>query len=378
MTNSSLSGNDDSAALLERVKQASLEKKPIQIVGGNSKAHLGNSVSNDKHELCSISEHKGIIAYDPTELVVTVRAGTPVDTLNAVLAEAGQMLPFEPPVMPGSTIGGILACGMSGPRRPFSGSARDYVLGMRVINGLAEDLSFGGEVMKNVAGYDVSRLQVGAWGTLGVLLESSMKVLPKPEAERTLCLEAKADETESFAALLRQPMPLSGAMQIRGQRYLRLSGSASAVDTAAKTLGGDVIENASDFWISVRDLSHDFFDGVSAKDIGGPTLWRVSVADYAPALAITGDWMYDWAGAQRWLITREPAGAVFAAARKCGGYATRYSAGPAGEAFQPLSGPMCSLQARVRDSFDPHRIFNRGRFHPELDTELASSDARQN
>jgi len=269
-----MAGNDDSAALVEQVKQAIEAETPLNIIGGGTKSELGNRVAENSTVL-STRGHEGIITYEPTELVVSVRAGTPLASLTNALDEAGQMLPFEPQALPSSTIGGVIACGLSGPRRPFNGAARDYVLGTRVINGQAQDLSFGGEVMKNVAGYDVSRVQVGAWGTLGVLLDISMKVLPKPETEIT------------------------------------------------------IVQRAS---------------------------------------GLPGDWLHEWAGAQRWLLTATAADEVFRVVDAAGGHATRYSFSESDEpAFQPLHAGMQRLQGRVRDSFDPLRIFNRGRFHPELD-----------
>ncbi len=368
--------NDDSAALLERVQQAASTATPLNIVAGNSKHWLGNHRAlEERADALSMLSHSGIISYEPTELVVSVRTGTPVTELNRVLAEAGQMLPFEPPVLPASTIGGVLACGMAGPARPFAGSARDYVLGTRVINGQGHDLSFGGEVMKNVAGYDVSRLQVGAYGTLGVLLDVSMKVLPRPEAELTLVHAATPHDTPSFARLLRQPLPLSGAMLIADRRYLRLSGSEAAVSAAARELGGDTLpDDESDIWQQVRDHEHEFFKSAE----GGKRLWRVSVADHAPALDLPGEWLHDWAGAQRWLQSDASAEDIHRAARAAGGHATRYCAGPPGEnALQPLDGVMRRLQSRVRDSFDAQRLFNRGRFHPELDTIEHTQMARE-
>ncbi|MGQ7844574.1 glycolate oxidase subunit GlcE [Granulosicoccus sp. 3-233] len=368
--------NDDSAALLERVRQAAAAATPLNIVGGNSKHMLGNHRPLDQRaDALSMLTHRGIINYEPTELVVSVRAGTPLIELNRILAEAGQMLPFEPPVLPGSTIGGVLACGLSGPARPFAGSARDHVLGTRVINGQGQDLSFGGEVMKNVAGYDVSRLQIGAYGTLGVLLDISMKVLPRPEAELTLVQEATSNDTQAFAALLRRPLPLSGAMLIDDRRYLRLSGSEAAVSAAARMLGGETLAAAeSTIWQQVRDHEHDFF----GDSLGDRRLWRVSVADHADALAVPGDWLHDWAGAQRWLQSAATADDIHRAARACGGHAVRYASGPVEEpALQPLEGVMRRLQARVRDSFDAQRLFNRGRFHPELDSLSGSQTATE-
>ena len=365
-----MTDNDDSAGLLEQVSQAAGQKSPINICGGNSKQAWGD-ISSDAVPGAELSllNHRGIIDYDPTELVVSVRAGTPLYELNQSLDDAGQMLPFEPPQWPGSTIGGVLACGLSGPRRPFNGSARDYVLGTRVINGQAQDLSFGGKVMKNVAGYDVSRVQIGAWGTLGVLLDVSMKVLPKPELEVTVQHETDANELQSFAALMRRPLPLSGAMLINRDRFIRLSGSRMAVESAANKLGGERVANADKLWNSVRDHTHPFF---SNKLVADESLWRISVADHVPMLTLEGDWLHEWAGGQRWLKTTQNATQVFTAVESMGGHATRYGpSSAAGAAFQPLQGSMQRLQSRLRDSFDPQRLFNRGRFHPELDADYS-------
>lgn len=369
--------NDDGAGLLEKVKQALAEETPVRIVGGDSKALLGNRAAHqDAASLQSVSlctrTHEGIISYDPTELVVTVRAGTVMAELTAALAEQGQMLPFEPPEWSGATIGGVLACGLSGPRRPFSGSARDYVLGTRIINGQAQDLRFGGEVMKNVAGYDVSRVQIGAWGTLGVLLDVSMKVLPLPELEMTLRQHCKQGDLQAFAKLMRQPLPLSGAMLIDEDRYIRLSGSEPAVRAAAAELGGDVLEDNS-IWQAVRDHTHPFFrEAYTAATQDKKTLWRISVADFAPSLGLSGSWLYEWGGGQRWLLSSVSSDEVYRVVQASDGHAMRYSADPNPEgntepAFQPLTGGMQRLQSRLRDSFDPLRLFNRGRFHPELD-----------
>lgn len=383
MTSQAMDNNDDSAGLIEQVQQAVDSKTPVTVSGGGSKNALGNqgatqgSDGSDGSTTLSTLAHQGIISYEPTELVVTVRAGTRMVQLNEALAAAGQMLPFEPPVFNGATIGGVLACGLSGPRRPFSGSARDYVLGTRVINGQAQDLAFGGEVMKNVAGYDVSRVQVGAWGTLGVLLDVSMKVLPAPELELTLVQHANQGDLQAFVPLMRKPLPLSGAMLIDDTRYLRLSGSEAAVRSAAAELGGDVLEDNS-LWNSVRDHTHAFFRGAKQSVEGeGKTLWRIGVADFAPALELSGEWLHEWAGGQRWLLTEMPANDVYRVVAAAHGHAMRYSVGATDEpAFQPLEGAMQNLQARVRDSFDPLRLFNRGRFHPELDVSSNVEAAR--
>lgn len=360
-----MNSNDDSASLLTQIADTIDAKSSVRIVGGNSKAMLGGLSTDDNSRELSTLSHSGIIQYEPTELVVSVRAGTALADLKKTLSESDQMLPFDPPTAPASTIGGVLACGLSGPRRPFNGSARDYVLGMRIINGRAQDLSFGGEVMKNVAGYDVSRLQVSAWGTLGLLLDVSMKVLPRPEVELTLVQQAEENDTQGFAPFLRQPLPLSGAMLIDRQRYFRLSGSEAAVRAAASSLGGETFADGDSLWRSVRDQTHEFFTRNREQ---GKTLWRLSVADYTPALPLSGQWLHEWAGAQRWLLTDEVGEKIYQTAADAGGHAMRYQQCKAGESvFQPLHGAMLGLQSKLRDSFDPSRVFNRGRFHPELE-----------
>ncbi len=363
-----MAANDNSAQLIDQVQGAIDTKTSLRIVGGNTKTVLGEQDKIEGAVPLSTLEHSGIISYDPTELVVTVRAGTRLSELNKALSDAGQMMPFEPPELAGSTIGGVLACGLSGPSRPFSGSARDYVLGTRIINGQAQDLSFGGEVMKNVAGYDVSRVQVGAWGTLGVLLDVSMKVLPVPELDLTLRQQTAAHDLGAFASIMRAPLPLSGAMLIGDCRYLRLSGSAAAVHAAAASLGGDTLDDNA-IWSGVRDHTHAFFTNAYAAGVNeNKTLWRISVADYHPAIELAGEWLYEWAGGQRWLLTELPSSTVFSVVEAAQGHATRYSAASAKEpSFQPIGGGLQKLQTRLRDSFDPLRLFNRGRYHPELD-----------
>ncbi len=365
---------DNTDHIVSDVKEALAAHETINIVGGNSKSFLGRSC--DAKRTINMTSHSGVVSYEPTELVVTVRAGTSTRSLKALLHDNGQMMPFEPPLLNDGTIGGVLACGLSGPARMFAGSARDYVLGMRVVNGRAQALRFGGEVMKNVAGYDAARLQVGAFGTLGVLLETSMKVLPLPESVLTIVQTQEAqNDNSSLIKLLRQPLPLSASAIYRDKQYIRLSGSASAVKAAASKVGGEVLADGDDFWHSLNEMTHPFFTDSRA-------LWRVSIPEYAQMPELSGDWMLDWAGAQRWLKTDEPAQNVFEQALKAGGHATCFSAMQMGAdvpLFQPLSGAMQRIQAGVRKSFDPQQLFNRGRFHDELESaaslEAVDSDA---
>lgn len=361
---------DKTDELVQFVTQARDSKTPFNIVGGNSKRFLGKVTPATE---LSTAGHSGVTSYEPTELVVTVRTGTPMSDLNALLKENNQMLPFEPPVLNNGTIGGVLACALSGPARAFAGSARDYVLGMQVINGKAQLLRFGGQVMKNVAGYDAARLHVGAFGTLGVLLETSMKVLPLPEYELTLQHElASANDNSGLIKLMRQSLPMSAAAVVGNKQYLRLSGSESAVKAAARSCGGEPLTDAATFWASIREQEHAFFNDERA-------LWRLSVPEFAPALPLEGDWLLDWAGAQRYLKTDATADQIFSAAEQVAGHATCYSAHTMASdvpVFQPLHGAARTLHKRVRDSFDEQRLFNPGRYHAELDTDLSNGKSQ--
>ncbi len=362
-----MNNNDDTAALQHAVQQAVDTSSAINIQGGGSKSFLGKGSAATT---VSTLNHTGIVSYEPTELVVSVRAGTLLSDLTKELAANGQSLPFEPPQHKGATIGGVLACGLSGPARPFTGSARDYVLGVRMLNGQAQHLRFGGDVMKNVAGYDVSRLQIGAYGSLGLLLDASMKVLPVPQHELTLVsTRSTTDDYSYVSGLARRALPVTAAAVQGKTQYIRLSGTTQAVRAAANQLEGDVDADADAFWPGLRDQSLAFFNT-------DKTLWRISVAEYAEALPLSGDWLFDWAGAQRWLCTDETPEAVFAAAAAAGGHAIRYGIDKSAARFQPLSGTAQRLQKRLRDSFDADRLFNPGQFHPEFDSD-SSIDQEQ-
>ncbi|MFC6669826.1 glycolate oxidase subunit GlcE [Marinobacterium aestuariivivens] len=246
-------------------------------------------------EPLDVGGHRGILSYEPVELVLTARAGTPLSEIAAALDEQGQMLSFEPPLFGGqATLGGTLACNQSGPARPWWGSVRDQVLGIRLINGLGEQLRFGGQVMKNVAGYDVSRLQAGAMGTLGVITEVSLKVLPRPAATVTLVCEADlAEAVRLMNERAGEPKPLSAACWHDGRLYLRLSGARTAVDATVRQWGGERLEDDQAFWQALRDQRLGFFD----ED---RPLWRFSIRSSADPLPLDGDWLIDWGGAQRW------------------------------------------------------------------------------
>jgi glycolate oxidase FAD binding subunit len=347
--------SDCGEQLAQRVREAFEAGTPLRIVGANTKARLGRAVAAPE---LSVNHHCGIVEYMPTELVITARAGTPLADVEAVLAEQNQMLPFEPPQLgEGATLGGTLACGLSGPRRPFAGAARDLVLGMRIINGQGEILNFGGQVMKNVAGYDISRLMAGAQGTLGVLLDISLKVLPRPEAERTVVLEVNASEAiETMNRLAGQALPLSAACYDGEKLWLRLSVMEAAMDAAVNKIGGELVDGEQ-FWLDLKEQRLEFF---ATKQ----KWWRLSLPPAAPMLDLPGQWLLDWGGAQRWLVTDVDDETVFGAAARAGGYASCHN--PQETRLPPLSAGQLSLQQRVKQAFDPKGILNSGRMYSEI------------
>lgn len=339
---------DIAQLLAEQVLDAITGNTPLAIAGAGSRSRLSIG------KLLVVSGHEGIVDYEPRELYITARAGTTLAAIEGELAGAGQMLAFEPPrFAETSTLGGAIASGLSGPRRPYAGAARDFVLGSRIINGRGEALRFGGQVMKNVAGYDVSRLMVGAWGTLGVLLEVSLKVLPLPQASLTVVREYPLDQ-----ALLRmrelagKPLPFDASCHLDGKLYLRLSGSEAAVEAARRKLGGDALENADTFWQQLRDRQLPFFAGPQP-------LWRLSLPPAHPPLHIDGSWLVEWGGAQRWLKTVINAEQVRLAGAQAGGHATLLN-GEDAPFFHPLPAGLLALHRSVKKAFDPHGIFNPG------------------
>ena len=347
---------DASEQLLEQVNQALAAKTPLNIQGGGSKKFLGRVVEG---QLLDVRAHRGIVSYDPTELVVTARAGTPLAELEAALDAAGQMLPCEPPhFAEGATVGGMVAAGLSGPRRPWSGSVRDFVLGTRVITGQGKHLRFGGEVMKNVAGYDLSRLMAGSFGCLGVLTEVSLKVLPKPRLVTGLRLELDLERALlKLAEWGQQPVPISAASHDGQALYLRLEGGEGSVNAARERMGGDELDGV--YWNDLREQRLAFF--ADARP-----LWRLSLPNYTPAVVLPGEQLVDWAGAQRWLKSDASAETLRAIASEVGGHATCFSAGAVAQPFQPLGEPLLRYHRQLKAQLDPQGIFNPGRMYSEV------------
>ncbi|MGF6223005.1 glycolate oxidase subunit GlcE [Pseudomonas sp. YL-218 TE3947] len=345
---------DASEALLEQVKQARENATPLRIQGGNTKAFLGREVAG---EILDIRAHCGIVGYDPTELVISVRAGTPLSELFAALGAKGQMLPCEPPSFgEGATVGGMIAAGLSGPRRPWSGSVRDFVLGTRVISGLGTHLRFGGEVMKNVAGYDLSRLMVGSYGCLGVLTEVSLKVLPKPRQCLSISLDIDcARALANLAQWGQQPLPISAACHDGQRLYLRLEGGEGSVTAAHQRLGGDPLD--SGYWADLNEQRLDFFNE-------GLPLWRLSLPNNLGPLDLPGEQLIDWGGAQRWL--KSAADNIQSRAHELGGHATCFSHGVSETPFQPLAPALLRYHRQLKAQLDPQGLFNPGRMYAEL------------
>ena len=344
------------AALQDRIRLAAERRTPLELRGGGSKRFFGNA---PRGELLDTRVYGGITDYEPSELVLTARCGTPLAEVEQVLADKGQCLAFEPPHFGAATFGGCIAAGLAGPRRAAAGPLRDFVLGVKLVDGQARVLDFGGRVMKNVAGYDVSRLVAGSLGTLGLIAEASIKVLPAPRAERTLRLEM--DEAGALEAMNRwaaEPLPVSASVWYAGTLYVRLSGSQPALEAAAPRIGGDELPDAAAWWHSLREQMHPFF-----ADEGD--LWRIAVPSTTAPLAL-GAQLLEWHGALRWLRSPE-ATEVRAVAKRAGGHATLFRArDKSAGAFAPLDPVLLRLHRALKQAFDPAGIFNPGRLYAEF------------
>jgi glycolate oxidase FAD binding subunit len=374
-------------SLIDAVRQAAADGRTLRLRGGGTKDFWGQSLTGD---VLDTRGYQGIVSYEPSELVVTARCGTPLSELEAALAEKGQCLAFEPPHFgPGATVGGMVAAGLSGPARATAGAVRDFVLGARFINGLGEHLTFGGQVMKNVAGYDVSRLMAGSWGTLGLITEVSLKVLPVAPAEATLMIAGLA-QGSALDLLHRwggQPLPLNASAWVRDTTaqpvadvlFVRLRGAVAAVQSAigkmsadAAALGAQVRQmahaEAAQDWRASGEQTLPFFDALSPD----ACLWRLSVPQTAPVLDVPYATYIEWQGAQRWLWA--PATAAMPLrelAQSVGGHATLFRASATHAELDKTAGvntPLDAVQDRIQQQlqkqFDPKGVFATGRMHP--------------
>lgn len=385
--NSENMSSDISQQLQQQIQQAYEQATALRIIGGNSKAFYGNADSRlDSAQIINLSEHSGVLSYEPTELVITARAGTPLHLIEKLLDDNGQMLAFEPPAFADTaTIGGTIACNLSGPRRATSGAARDFLLGCKLINGKGEILSFGGEVMKNVAGYDVSRLMAGALGTLGVLLEVSLKVLPKAEMQATQMFQCKwSTALDKMHAWSQTPLPLSATSYHDSILRVRLSGASKAVAAAVKSIGGDSLADVEPYWSELKEQQLDFFQNDKA-------LWRISLASDCETFAIPDsdetDTLVEWGGALRWLKSDASIDLIHdviqQAAADIDGHASLFRMPQSTSAqqqsallsiiqstshstFQPLSPGLQRIHQNLKQAFDPKHILNPGKLYSQL------------
>ena len=346
------------------IRTAAERKAPLHICGGGSKEFYGNRIVGQNIDMLDVTAYSGIVAYEPTELVVTARAGTRLADLEAQLHKHRQMLAFEPPhFSTAATLGGCVATGLSGPRRASVGAVRDFVLGVRMLDGRGDDLRFGGQVMKNVAGYDISRLMTGSMGTLGLLLEVSLKILPLPPMEMTLSLQMKeAEAIEKMNLWAGKPLPISVTCFCNDALTLRLSGAAAAVRAAHAKLGGEEMAEGAAFWQSVREQTHIFFQP-------GKSLWRLSMKSTTPPLSLPGQQLIEWGGALRWQISDAEVDAetVRVVAKAAGGHATLFRSGESSAAaFHPLAPEMMNIHRCLKEKFDPMGTLNPGRMYPGL------------
>ena len=346
------------ALFREAIRDAAARRAPLRLRGGGSKDFFGNE---PRGALLDTRAYAGIVDYEPAELVVTARCGTPLAELERLLAEQGQCLAFEPPHFGAATFGGCIAAGLSGPRRASAGAVRDFVLGVKLVDGRARELDFGGRVMKNVAGYDVSRLVVGSLGTLGLIAEASVKVLPRPGRELTLALAL--DQAQALEAMNRwagQPLPISASAWHAGALHVRLSGAEPAVRAAESRLGGEALADGGAFWSGVREHTHPFFDGPQP-------LWRLALPSTTPPIALPGRQLIEWGGAQRWLKSDAPAREIREAAKALDGHATLFRAADKSPgAFAPLDEVLTRLHRALKAEFDPAGVLNPGRLYAGL------------
>ncbi len=356
------------ASLQEQIQAAGRHGRRLVIEGGGTRSQVGGLAAGER---LSLQAWQGVVQYEPDDLVITVRAGTSVAEVQHLLAQQGQMLAFEPPLRTGSTIGGTVALGWSGPRRPFAGALRDHLLGVRMLDGLGRELRFGGQVVKNVAGFDVARLMAGSMGILGPLLEMSLRVMPRPALELTTALQVGAQQAlQIMQRLPIGPGLLSAAAHVDGYLYLRSAGAAECVHAFLRRQGGTLLDTRASqaFWQDFTHQRHGFFSPRPCDLDATACLWRVSVRPGSPELCDESIMAsaIDWAGALRWVWAPASAAQLISQwAQAHGGYALLWPQGGSpevpGGTHAPLSSTLLELHRRIKGVFDPHGIFNVGR-----------------
>jgi glycolate oxidase FAD binding subunit len=353
---------DISKQLQQQIINAAQTKQALQIIGNNSKAFYGCITDDDVTTPLFVAEHSGIIDYQPSELTITARAGTALKEIIELLAEHRQMLAFEPPTFDGrASLGGCIATALAGPRRPWTGSVRDYVIGMRLLTGDGKDIRVGGKVMKNVAGYDLFRPMAGALGTLGVMLDITLKLLPLPETETSFSMKLEATAMQNVLRDWRNAsMPISASSYDNGMLNARLSGSAVSIEDAIYKLPSDMLELSADYWQELNEHKLPFFDDPAP-------LYRLVVPGNAPCDFVTGETLIDWAGSLRWIKTPIPFSEVQNHAAALGGTASVYRNGLKNEdVFSHMSDPLLALHKRIKGVMDPAGILNPGRLYRAL------------
>lgn len=350
--------NDCRNDIASTVQHAYQKKTPLHISAGNTKHFYGRNI---QAETLSLANHTGIIEYEPSELYITARSGTPLQEIEQIIAEHHQIIPCEPPYFgTAATLGGMVASGLSGPRRVYAGSVRDCILGAEIINGKGEILRFGGKVMKNVAGYDVSRLMCGALGTLGVLLSVSLRLLPNPVSEQTIALSLGSDEAiEKMSQWANTAMPVSATFFDGKTLYLRLSSSLSAIETCKRKIGGEVMDQDEMFWNNIKEHAHNFF--ASTKP-----LWRISVPANTQTLNLPGECAIEWNGALRWYFSDANETTIRSEAEHVGGNANLFKGGITENVFHPLTKPSMKIHKKLKQAMDPASILNPGKMFAEF------------
>jgi glycolate oxidase FAD binding subunit len=341
---------DCSNEIVSTIQDAFHEKSKLQLCAGSTKQFYGRSINAKP---ISLAEHTGIIEYEPSELYLTARSGTLLSEIEDEVAAQNQILPCEPPYYGSTaTLGGTIACGLAGPRRVSDGDVRDCILGSEIINGKGEKLRFGGKVMKNVAGYDVSRLMCGALGTLGIIMTVSMRLLPKPEKEQTIALSVDYETAlNKLNRWANTPLPITASFYDGNELFVRLSSSESAIDACKKSIGGELTDTKHLLWNNIKEHQHNFFNTQKP-------LWRISVPPNTQKLNLPGNNVMEWNGALRWYSCEADAETIRTEVERAGGHATLFKGDITDQIFHPLSKPSMKIHKKLKHVFDPAGILN--------------------